>query len=86
MTYDWYKIFNLQDFMKTGLVSRTLNVFLSGHGQREITISRGHSVSLVIDGVLLPVDFMGENPYRREGFAVFKKENDDIFLGIEVPE
>lgn len=85
MNYDWFKIFNHQEFLKTGLTSRNLNLFLSEYGQRQVMITRGDLVSLVLDDVILPVEFMGKNPYVRDGRAIYKDENGDVFLGFEVP-
>lgn len=86
MNYNWFSIFNLPDFINTGLVSRTLQVFLSGIGPKQVMVTNGNLVSVVIDGVILPIEFMGKNPYGREGYAVYKNEAGEVFLGVEVPE
>lgn len=86
MLYDWYKIFNLQEFISTGLVSRTRDYFLSGMGSISITITRGNLVSLVVDDVILPVQFSGEDPFVMGGYAIYKDDNDDVYLGFKVEE
>ncbi len=35
MTFEWYPIFNLTEFLSTGLVSKTVTVFLDGRGQSD---------------------------------------------------
>lgn len=84
-SYDWFKIFNLTEFLNTGLVSRTLSAYLSGYGQKEVTITKGELTSIVYQDVLLPLGLNGKNPFVQNTFAVYKDENEDVYLGIEVP-
>lgn len=86
MSYDWYELFDLQEFLDTGLVSRTLQVFLEGVGEADIIITRGNWVAITYDGVFLPVGFAGKNPYAISPYAVMQDEDGKIHLGIEVPE
>jgi len=86
MTFDWYSLFNLQEFLDTGLVSRVLSVTLTGIGDAEIVIVRANQVSILYDGVLLPVEFAEENPYVFDGYAVYRGDDDTIWLGIPVEE
>lgn len=88
MNFDWYKIFNLTEFEATGLVSRTVTVFMEGIGTQEILITKGNLVSMMYADTLLPVEFLDKNPYSRAGddhtYAVFKDEAADVWLGIGV--
>lgn len=87
MTFDWYKIFNLAEFMALNLVSRSLTVVLEGAGEKDILIVRGNTVSIVFEDVFLPIEFEDDNPFVREGdeksYAVYKDESGDVWLGIE---
>lgn len=84
--FDWFQIFNTDDFEALGLVSRNLTLFLLGYGEKEILITKGNTIALTYDGVLLPVEFAEKNPYVRDGYAVYKDADNNVFLGIEVEE
>ncbi len=84
MTFDWFNIFSLPEFLATGLVSRTFNRILEGYGNAEILVTRGNYTSIVYDDVILPVNFNDENPYVKDGYAIFKDTEDNVWLGIEV--
>jgi hypothetical protein len=86
MTYDWFNIFNLTEFLATGLVSRTVTVILGNYGEKEILITKGNVTSISYDGTLLPLQFAGRNPYAFGGYAVYQDTNNDVWLGIEIPE
>lgn len=91
MTFTWFKIFNLTDFEATGLVSRTYTVILEGIGQKDILVTKGELVSMLYEGVFLPIELNDINPFIKEGesesesgYAVYKATNNDVYLGIEV--
>lgn len=86
MTFDWYKIFSLPEFLETGLVSRTYSHVLEGRGQKDILVTHGFYVSVTYEDVFLPLQFEGRNPHVRDGVAVFVDENEDVWLGFEVTE
>jgi hypothetical protein len=84
MSYDWYFIFNSQDFNDLDLVSKTYTVFLSGRGQRDILVTKGNGLGILFEGVFMLLNFNDENPYSREGYAVYKDEDGNVFVGVEV--
>lgn len=84
MQYNWYNLFNLTDWLATGLVSRTLSVNLDKDGAKEILITQGNETALTFDDVFLILQFNGSNPYARDGRAVYLDENQDVWIGIEV--
>ena len=87
MIFDWYKLFNKEEFEDTELVSRLLSVYLVDVGQREFLITKGIGVNVIYDGVFLPVQFSGANPYSRDGYALYlDEETQDVYFGIEVEE
>lgn len=83
MTFNAYKLFNLAEFEATGLVSRTLDLFLDGIGQKQILITKGNAVSILYEGIFLSLGLGGLNPFVFEGHAVFVDPNGDVWLGIE---
>jgi hypothetical protein len=82
----WYNIFNRADFLAEELPSRTLTVTLSDIGEVNIELFVGNELSMVYDGVLLPVNFLEENPYSYGGYSVYVDGNDDVWLGIAEEE
>lgn len=82
MDFNWYELFNKAEFLATGLVSRLLTVTLEGIGQKEILITKGNELSILYDGVFLPVGFTGKNPFIFESTAVFEDEDGMIWLGV----
>lgn len=84
--YNWYRLFNKQDFEATGLVSRTLTVELEDIGLKDILITRGNLTGITYEGVFLPVGLNEVNPFYFEGFAVYQRDNADIYLGVFVDE
>lgn len=84
--YDWYKIFSLPEFLATGLVSRTYTLVLEDIGEKDILVTQGLYVGVTYDDVFIPLQFAGRNPHIRDGRAVFVDENQDVWLGFEVPE
>lgn len=86
MAAEWYKLFNLADFLATGLVSRTLIFDLEGRGPTTFEVFRGNEVSVAYDDAFLPVSFLDQNPYAQPGYAVYLDSSDDVWFGFEVPE
>lgn len=86
MIYDWYKIFNLAEFNNLGLVSRELTLDLEGLGPKSLRITKGNYTSILYNDVFLPVEMIDANPFEFDGHAVYVDDNDDVFLGIAVPD
>ena len=86
MTYDWYKIFALPEFLDSGLVAKTLSLVLESRGRQQFEIFRGNCVSVQHADAFLPIDFLDRNPYIRDTYAVYRDQNDDVWFGFEVEE
>lgn len=83
MSVNWYKLFNVTEFLAEGLVSRTLVLELEGIGTQTFEIFRGNYVSVLYADTFLPIELLDQNPYAREGYAVYKDTADDVWIGIE---
>jgi hypothetical protein len=82
--FDWYELFKYDEFTASGLVSKSLRVFLEGIGFENVLITKGNLVSVLFRGVLLPLEFNGENPYSFGGkYAVYKDPTGRVWLGIK---
>jgi hypothetical protein len=86
MIFNWYKLFNKAEFLSDGLVSRTLTLNLEGLGQKEVHVTFGNLLSITYEGVFLSLDLNDKNPFYFEGHSVYLDADDDVWLGIEVPE
>jgi hypothetical protein len=84
ITYDWYKIFSLTDFLNEEITSREMIVLLESIGRTTVLISRGNLVSITYNGVFLPVNFLENNPYIDSGLASYVDDDNNVWLGIEV--
>ena len=83
MERTWYKIANRTDFEDSGLVSQSVNVTTNDRGSLSVVLTHGNYISLVFNGVLLPVEFDGKNPFAFGGYAVYVDETADIWLGFD---
>jgi hypothetical protein len=86
VTFDWYRLFRLPEFVATGLVSRTLTVSLEGIGEKTVLITSGNTVGITYEDTFIPLALTGKNPYVRGSYAAYRDADDYIWLGIEVPE
>lgn len=82
MTYTWYNLFVLTDFLATGLVSRVLQVNLETAGQKDILITKGNEVGIVYENTYLILNMRGDNPYTRDNIAVYLDPDQNVWLGI----
>lgn len=86
MIFDWYKIFNLTEFEALGLVSREYTLDFEDLGEQTVLVTKGNTVGLLYNTFFLSIDLNSENPFYFDGYAVYKDDNNDIYLGIEVDE
>lgn len=94
MIFKWFKIFNLTAFEATDLVSRTYTQILEGIGQKDILVTKGELVSMLYEGIFLPLELNEINPFIKLAetdaetdlaYAIYIDANNDVFLGIKEP-
>ncbi len=83
MSWNWYELFDKAEFEAEGLVSRTLTVTLEGEGEKEILITKGEAIGLVIDEIFLSLHLEENNPYTRDGYGIFEAEDGMVWVGVE---
>jgi hypothetical protein len=81
--YDWFKIFNLNEFEALGLVSKEYVLNLAGIGQKSILVTQGEEISMQFDGVFISMNMNQKNPFYFENLAIQLKDG-DMFLGVSV--
>lgn len=64
-------------------MQRTLSVDLLGIGEKDILITKGITTAITVDGTMLPINFLGKNPFYRDGMAVYLNPEGIVYLGIE---
>jgi hypothetical protein len=85
MTFDWYQVFNLDEFEATGLVSRELTLILQGIGSKTFLITHGDLTSLTVDDTMLSIGLTDDNPFVFNSRAVYVDQNRDVWFGILKP-
>jgi len=86
MIFDWYKLLNYNEFISLGLISRTLTVFLEGVGQEDVLVTVGNEFGITFRDAFLPLSFEGQNPFYRDGYAIYEDPDGNVWLGIESTE
>lgn len=86
MIFDWYELFNHTEFLETGLVSRTYSVVLGSEGLVDVLVTQGNETGIQFRDVFLILNFDDQNPYVRDGYAIYKDPDGNVHLGIEVEE
>ena len=84
MIFDWYQIFNVDEFEALGLESKAYTYFLASRGVKEILVTKGFGISVVVDDKFLPVEFNDNNPWIDEDKAVYLDEDNNVWIGYEV--
>lgn len=82
--YDWYKIFNHDEFLALDLVSKAYTLNLEDIGRKTILVTRGNYTSIIYDGVILSLNMNDKNPFTFESKAIYIDANKDVFLGVAV--
>ena len=80
--FNWFRIFNLTEFLSMDLTSYEITVVLAGIGEKKILITQGNLTSITYDGDMLPINLNDKNPYRYGERGVWLDENDDVWLGV----
>lgn len=81
MIFDWYKIFNITEFDLLGLFSKSYTYELQDIGLKTLLVCKGVRYSILVDDIFLVVNLNDKNPYYRDGWAVQRLDNGDVYLG-----
>lgn len=80
--FNWFKIFNADEFTALGLVSRVYTVNLIGIGEKDILVTRGNYLSITYEGVMLDIGMNERSPFIFDGFAAYQAPSGNVFLGV----
>lgn len=84
--YNWFKIFNTDEFDALGLVSKNYEVTLDGVGLKNVLVTKGIGYGMTCDDVFVAVEMNGTNPTEFDGLASYIATNGDVYLGFEVAD
>jgi hypothetical protein len=82
MIYDWYFIFNSDDFDDLDLVSQTLTLDLDGIGEKDILVTKGINYAITYEGVFLSLELNDKNPFEFDSLAIYRDAYNNVWLGI----
>lgn len=86
MNFDWYKIFNINEFNLLNVFSKTYRLNLQPLGQKDILVTKGNKYGILYQDVFLVAELNQKNPFVKDGFAIAVAENNDVYLGIEIED
>jgi hypothetical protein len=82
----WYQIVNYNDFVDLDLPSQEFEAIFTNIGLKDVLITKGNLVSMLYEGVFLSCELNDQNPFEFDGHAIWRDENDDLWLGIAKEE
>lgn len=80
--FNWYLLFNKQEFDDLDLPSKDFDVDLGEDGIKTVLVTKGNYTSIVVDDVILPINLNDRNPFRFGERAVHLDGNGDVWLGV----
>lgn len=83
MTYDWFRLLDLNEFIVSGLVSISRDFTFPNIGTKTILFTSGNLYSLLYEDVFLSLALNDKLPFYFDDHAVFCDEDNFIWLGIK---
>ncbi len=80
--FDWYFIFNIDEFQALELVSKNYRLILTGIGPKDILVTQGNYTSILYENTFLPLNLNDNNPFEFDSHAIYIDENNNVWLGI----
>lgn len=81
--YNWFKVFNKTEFEDLDLVSKEYEILFDGQGTKTVLVTKGSALSVTLDDVFLTIGLNGNNPFVKDGLAVYlDPDTDDVFVGF----
>lgn len=83
--YNWYKIFNLTEFLALNIGSKTYELNLTGVGESVFNVYSGNIVSINYLDEFMPVNLYPEQIYEKLSYAICRDDlTNDIYFGFLV--
>lgn len=86
MIYDWYKIFNKDEFEALNLVSKNYQLELQDRSLKNILVTKGITLGVFVDDIFLSLELNNKEPFEFEGMAIDIDANNDVYIGYAVED
>lgn len=85
--YNWFKIFNINEFLSLDLVSKSYALRLQGIGDSIFTAYQGNYVSVQYLDEFMPVDLYEPAQYEKGTYSIYRDDaTGDVYFGFLVVE
>lgn len=85
MIYNWFKIFNMNEFLALGIVSRAYALRLQGIGDSIFIAYQGNYVSVQYLDEFLPVNLYVPAQYEKGNYSIYRDDaTGDVYFGFLV--
>jgi len=85
--YNWYLIFNLNEFLSTNLGSKEYNLNLFSIGESTFTVYIGNVVSVMYLDQFMPINMYDEPKYEKLNYATYHDEvTGNVYFGFLVED
>lgn len=84
--YNWWKIFNTDEFDALGIPSRNYTLDAEDLGIKEFLVCKGIGYSILYEENYICLEMNDNNPNEFEGYAIYRDSNNDVFFGILIDE
>lgn len=87
MIYNWFKIFNMTEFLALNIGSKKYEYNLSGVGQSDFIVYLGNVVSIMYLDEFMPVNLYEPALYKKGSYAVYRDDiTGNVWFGFLVNE
>ncbi len=79
--WQWYKIFNLNDFDKLSVPDYTFVLELEDRGLQTYRICKGFEYSVIVDGIYLTPFLNGKNGFAKNRRSAYVDDKRNLWVG-----
>ncbi|MDR2426821.1 MAG: hypothetical protein LBD46_06575 [Endomicrobium sp.] len=79
--WQWYRIFNLNDFDALSVPDYTFSIELEGKGFQTFRIIKGLLYSVIVDGIFLTPFLNGRNGFEKDNKSAYIDEDNNLWVG-----
>jgi hypothetical protein len=84
--WQWYKIYNLDNFDKLGVTDYTFDIELEGRGWTTFRICKGTLYGVVVDGIYLAPSLNGKNEFNKGNRSAYIDDKRNLWVGYNATE
>lgn len=84
--WQWYKIYNLDNFDELNVADYTFDIELEGRGVCIFRICKGNFYAVIVDGVYLVPFLNGKNGFNMDNRSAYIDAKRNLWVGYYVAE